>query len=107
MDTFSLAKAIHHLNIAKDYLEVVRIDCHSSIRHMFNGYISRCNFILNDFKDRLSEESKKIFKEEMSDSLSFDHIHNQLIMLNNEQRGHVEEIVDALVKGKIVEIKIE
>jgi len=106
-DIFSLAKALHHINIAKDYFEVVKITAHSSLKNTFNGYINKCNFILGDINSKLGDNTRLIFKEEMSDSLSFDHIHNQLIMLNNEQRGHVEEIVDALVKGKIVEIKIE
>lgn len=106
-DIFSLAKALHHINIAKDYFEVVKIEAHSSLKNMFNGYINKCNFILNDINSKLGDDTRLIFKEEMSDSLSFDHIHNQLIMLSNEQRGYIEQIVDEMVKGAVITIKIE
>ena len=106
-DIFSLAKALHHINIAKDYFEVVKIETHSSLKNMFNGYINKCNFILNDINSQLGNDTRLIFKEEMSDSLSFDHIHNQLIMLSNEQRGYIEQIVDEMVKGAVITIKIE
>lgn len=106
-ETYSLAKGLHHLNIAKQYFEDVKLGCTGEIKNMFNGYINKCDWILNNVFDKLSNEKRKIYKEELSDSLSIDSINDQLMMLDNTQRSQIEELLEAIVKGKRVTIKID
>lgn len=106
-DTYSLAKGLHHLNIAKQYFEDVKMGCTGDVKNTFNGYVNKCDWILNNVFDKLSNEKRKIYKEELSDSLSIDSINDQLMMLDNTQRSQIEELLEAIVKGKRVTIKID
>jgi len=106
-ETYSLAKGLHHLNIAKQYFEDVKLGCTGDVKNMFNGYINKCDWILNNVFDKLSPDRRKIYKEELSDSLSIDAINDQLMMLDNAQRAEIEEMLDAILKGKKVTIKID
>lgn len=106
-DTYSLAKGLHHINIAKQYFEDVKIGCTGDLKNAFNGYINKCDFILNNIFDKLNEETRKVYKEELSDSLGIDHINNQIMRLDNDQRSQLENILDNIVKGKKVKVIIE
>jgi hypothetical protein len=106
-DTYSLAKGLHHINIAKQYFEDVKIGCTGDLKNTFNGYINKCDFILNNIYDKLSQERRDIFKKELSDSLCLDAINDQLMMLDIEQRNEIELLMLAINKGKKVTIKIE
>jgi hypothetical protein len=106
-ETYSLAKGLHHLNIAKQYFEDVKLGCTGDVKNTFNGYINKCNFILNNVFDKLGPDTRKIYKEELSDSLSIDSINDQLMMLDNTQRSQIEELLEAIVKGKKVTVKID
>jgi len=106
-DTYSLAKGLHHINIAKQYFEDVKIGCTGDLKNTFNGYINKCDFILNNIYDKLSKERRDIFKKELSDSLCLDAINDQLMMLDIEQRNEIELLMLAINKGKKVTIKIE
>jgi hypothetical protein len=106
-DTYSLAKGLHHINIAKQYFEDVKIGCTGDLKNTFNGYINKCDWILNNIFDKLGEETRKVYKEELSDSLGIDHINDQLMRMDNDQRAQLEEIIDTIVKGKKVKITID
>lgn len=106
-DVYSLAKALHHINMAMIYFEDVKRDCKGSIKDTFTGYISRCKFILDDNFHKLNDYNRSIFKEELSDSLGLDHINNQLMSLNNAERLQVEKIINEMVKGKKIKITFE
>lgn len=106
-DTFSLAKGLHHINRAKMYFQDVRIGCTGDLKNTFNGYINKCDFILNNIFDKLGEDTRKVYKEELSDSLGLDHINDQLMRLDNDQRAELENILDNIVKGKKVSVTVE
>jgi hypothetical protein len=106
-DTFSLAKGLHHINIAKQYFEDFRMSCKGDIKNTVNGYINKCDWILNDIYDRLGEQTRKVYKEELSDSLSLDSINDKLMILDNAQRLELEEMLDAIIKCKKVTVKID
>jgi len=106
-ETYSLAKALHHLNIAKQYFEDVKLGCTGDVKNMFNGYINKCDWILNNVFDKLDAQKRKIYKVELSDSLGIDAINDQLMMLDNAQRADIEEMLEAILKGKKVTIKID
>jgi hypothetical protein len=106
-DTYSLAKGLHHINIAKQYFEDVRMGCTGDLKNTFNGYINKCDWILNNIFDKLTPDRRKIYKIELSDSLAIDSINDQLMMLDNAQRAEIEEMLDAILKGKKVTVKID
>jgi predicted DNA-binding protein YlxM (UPF0122 family) len=106
-DTFSLAKGLHHINIAKQYFEDFKMGCVGEIKNTVNNYINKCEWILNNIYDKLGEQTRKVYKEEMSDSLSLDSINDKLMILDNAQRLELEDMLDAIIKGKKVTVKIE
>ena len=106
-DTFSLAKGLHHINIAKQYFEDFRMGCTGDLKNTVNGYINKCDFILNNIFDKLGEQTRKVYKEELSDSLSIDAINDKLMILDNAQRLEIEDMLDAITKGKKVTVKID
>lgn len=106
-DTYSLAKGLHHINMAKQYFEDVRIGCTGDLKNTFNGYINKCDWILNNVFDKLKPDTRKVYKEELSDSLGIDHINDQLMRLDNNQRSQLEDILENIVKGKQVKVIIE
>ena len=106
-DTYSLAKGIHHINIAKQYFEDVKMGCTGEMKNTFNSYINKCEWILSNMFDKLDLEKRKIYKQELSDSLGIDAINDQLMMLEIDQRVKVEELLEAIINGKEVTIKID
>ena len=75
---YSLTKSIHHIDITRQYLTDVTKGCSGGFKDTINGYISRCEWMLNDLFDKMGSENREIFKEEIKDSLSLDHITDQL-----------------------------
>lgn len=103
-NTYSLAKSLHHINIAKQFLEDLKIGTTGEVKLLFNQYIQKCEWILNDMKSRLNDESRKVLSKELEDSLAFDSINDKLIYLDNEQRSIIEDVISGMIKGQ--EIKI-
>lgn len=106
-DTYSLAKGLHHINIAKQYFEDFKLGCTGDTKNTFTGYINKCDYILNNIFDKLSERNRKIYREEMSDSLSIESINDKLMALDNNQRLELEDMLEAIIKGKKVTVKID
>lgn len=103
-NTFSLAKGLHHINIAKLYFEDVRFGTNKDVKAMFNQYIIKCEWILNNIKDRLNPESREALEKELTDSITFDAINDKLIYLDKTQREFIETILDAIIAGEEVRI---
>jgi len=103
-NTFSLAKGIHHVNIAKQYFEDLCIGSNYNVKMIFSQYIHKCDFIISNVKDRLSDENREILAKELEDSLSFDAIADKIIRLSTEQRAFIEEILDSMIRGEEVVI---
>jgi hypothetical protein len=97
-NTFSLAKGLHHINIAKIYFEDVKRDCTSSTKELFNSYIIKCNIIINSIDHKLTPENRLILKKELADSFIIESINDKLIYLDEDQRNQVEEFVDQIMK---------
>lgn len=109
-NTYNLVKGLHHVNIAKQYFEDAKLDTNMDIKAIFNQYSIKCDWILNNIKDRLNKENKDFLKEELKDSLYFDFISENLIHLNEGQRAVIEETIKAMIKGqevKIIDTKTE
>jgi len=103
-NTYSLAKALHHINIAKMYFEDIRTGTSGEVKNVFNQYILRCDWIMDNMKCRLTEENREALKKELEDSISFEAINDQLVRLTSEQRAFVENIILAMASGEEVKI---
>jgi hypothetical protein len=100
--TYSLAKSLHHINNAKLYFEDISRDCSGMIKHIFLGYINKCDFIINGVKDRLGKENVEQLKKELADSFVIEAINDKLVHLNNDQKQLIENLIDAMIKGEKV-----
>jgi hypothetical protein len=108
-NTYSLAKSMHLINLAKQYLEDVRREVNGDVKIIFNQYVQKCEWILFDLKNRLSQENREILNKELEGSFDMDAIFDKVIRLDNKQIAFIESIMDALIKGEeiIVEHKNE
>ena len=97
-NTFSLAKALHHINNAKVYFEDVKRDCGSSTKELFNSYIIKCDVIINSIDHKLTPQNRLILKKELADSFIIESINDKLIYLDEDQRNKVEEFIDKIMK---------
>ncbi len=96
--TFSLAKALHHINNAREYFTDVKRDCHSGIKSQFNAYIQKCDFIINSVTCKLTDENKAILKKELADSFIIEGINDKLMLMNELQRNEVENLIEQILK---------
>ena len=103
-ETFSMAKALHHINIGKQYFEDAKFNCSFSAKGLINNYIAKCDFILNSIFHGLDPETREVFKQEFSDCLVIDSINDKLMHLDVKDREKIEEIIDMVKRGEILEI---
>jgi flagellin-specific chaperone FliS len=103
-NTFSVAKALHHISIAQQYFEDVRLGSSLDVKMIFNQYIQKCQWIISNLKDRLSAENREILAKELEDSLSVDAIADKVILLDNKKRAFVEDLIDSIIRGEEVTI---
>jgi hypothetical protein len=99
-NTFSLAKALHHINNAKIYFEDVKLDCTASTKELFNSYITKCDIIIKSIDHKLSPVNRDILKKELADSFMIEAINDKLIYLDEAQRNQVENYIDEILKKK-------
>jgi curli biogenesis system outer membrane secretion channel CsgG len=103
-NTYSLGKGLNHIKCAREYFEDLRLSTNGSVKNIFNNFIMRCDYMINNISDRLTEESREMLKTELKDTLVFDSISDKLIHLTNEQRLFIEDILDSMIKGEEVKI---
>jgi len=103
-NTYSLAKGLHHVNMAKMYFDDIKSGTSGSVKNVFNQYVQKCDWIMDNMKCRLTEENREALKKELDDSISFEAINDQLIRLTSEQRAFVEKIILAMASGEEVKI---
>lgn len=96
--TYSLAKALHHINIANEYFDDLRRSSNGNVKNLFNSYIVKCNWILLSIVNRLGDESRTALKNEMDDSFNIEAINDKLIKLTSDQRIELELIIDKMLQ---------
>jgi flagellin-specific chaperone FliS len=101
-NTYSLAKSLHFIYLAKQYLEDVRRELDGEIKMVFNQYVQKCEWIILDLKSRLSDENREILAQELEGSIDINAIMDKVIHLDNKQKSFVEDIIDAMNKGEEV-----
>jgi hypothetical protein len=107
MDAFSLAKGLHNLNMALTYFKIVKADCKGDVKNTFNGYINKCNYIIDDIKSNLEKEIREVFNDELRDSLEIFDINDKILHLNSDNRVLIDNLLDDISKGKSVKIIVE
>lgn len=103
--TYSIAKAFNNLTIARQYLDDAKRSNKGAVKDLFNSYILKIDWIINNVSSRLSSESRKILNEELSDSLCLDAINDNLMHLSLEDRLRVEHITNSMKKGEKIIIE--
>ena len=104
-NTYSLAKGVHHINIAKQYFEDVRYGTVAEVKAIFNQYIQKCDWIIANMRDRLTPENRNLILKELDDSFAIEAINDKLIHLTPEQKEVVEQLIDSMIAGE--EIAVE
>jgi len=107
MDAFSLAKGLHNINMALMYFKIVKADCEGNVKHSFNGYINKCEYIISDIKTSLGDDIRKVFNDELRDSLEIFDINDKILHLNSDNRVLIDNLLDDIIKGKNVKIVVE
>jgi len=102
--TFSLIKAIHHINIARQYFADVKIGCKYEMKTLFDNHILKCDYIFNNIYDKLDPDTREAYRREMSDSLGLESINDKIVRMEVVHRDQLENIIDQILKGKRVEV---
>ena len=102
--TYSLAKALHFIDLARQYFEDVQLGTNRDIKTIFSQYINKCNWIIFDLKNRLSQENREVLAKELEQSLDINAIMDKVIHLDNKQKAFIEDIIDSMRKGEEVVI---
>jgi hypothetical protein len=98
--TYSLAKGLHHINIAKMYFEDLHRSTSGTVKLMFGQYIQKCDWVYRNIYDRVSDTSREILKKEMNDSIIIEAINDKIIHLEEKERLFIEDLIDAIIRGE-------
>ena len=99
-NTYSLAKSLHHIHLAKQYFEDVRCGTNGDIKAIFNQYIQKCDWIISNVKDRLPQENRIALSSELEGSIDIEAIMDKLIHLDSKQKIFIESLINSLLKGE-------
>jgi hypothetical protein len=99
-----MLKALYHTKIAKEYFE----DCANHLtgmqKHTVKMFANKCEFIIDNVRHRLPEDTLKRFDAETRDALFIDAIETEILSFNDEQRNILETIVSLIAKGEQIQI---
>lgn len=100
--SFLIAKALHHVSIAKQYFETAALDYKQGAKQIMNLHASKMEYTITDITGRLSDESRKHFNDALlkGDTLFYDDIGEKLMHLTEKQREVIQLIVDEMIKGE-------
>ncbi len=100
--TYDLAKALHYVSIAGKYFEMIAVGYEKGAKQLMGLYSNKMKWVINDIYDRLSDDSRKFYKESLikGDTVFLDAISNKFLHLSEEEKNVVEAIVDNIIKQK-------
>jgi hypothetical protein len=106
----NVISAVHHLKMAKEFLEDFCRQHKASIgERLFKQYIHKIDWIFRDMVtcNVVGEFVREGIKKEIaSDVFSVPAIMEKIALLNPEQRDGMEQVIDALLKGEKIEVKM-
>ena len=107
----SVVQAIQHLKQAEEFMnDFVRQAPNTRGSVIFIMYSKKVRWILTDILTfpYFTDEVRLGIKTEIeSDVFGVEAIHDKIPLLNPEQRAMLEELVEDMVAGKTIEIKIK
>ena len=107
----SIVQAIQHLKQSDEFMnDFVRQAPNTRGAVIFKDYSRKLKWILRDiltFPYFTDEVRLGIRTEIESDAFAVEAIHDKIPLLNPEQRAMLEELVEDMVAGKTIEIKIK
>ena len=107
----SVVQGIQHLKQADEYInDFIRQAPNTRGSVIFSMYSRKIRWILTDILTFpfFTDEIRKGIKAEIeSDAFAVEAIHDKIPLLNPEQRAMLEELVEEMVAGKTIEIKIK
>lgn len=105
-DTYTLARAFYKVeNAAKHFDSILpSIDPRCTAYGQFKGYVAKLRWILNDVVVRLEPGTRDIFKAEIHtwETLAFDDAESEMVLLDQDKRAIVADMIKALRKGELV-----
>ena len=107
----SIVQAIQHLKQSEEFMQdFIRQSPGTRGAVIFTDYSRKIRWILRDIVTfpYFDDEVRKGIKAEIeSDCFAVEAIHDKIPLLNPEQRAMLEELVEDMVAGKTIEIKIK
>ena len=105
----SIMSAIHHLKIAREFMDdfVRSHDRNARGTVKFYEYSRKINWILNDMATypHFRQEVRDAIKMELaSDPFAFMSIMEKVALLNPDQRQTLEEVAEMVLKGETVKV---
>lgn len=99
----SMTRALYSIYTAKQYLQDIIIDF-PYIKRRVNQWINKLDFVLEDSKVILTEESRECFKRELvkGDPIQIENIFNLLCDMTPAQRSLMEKAAESLLKGELI-----
>lgn len=104
MKNDSMLKALHHTQIAMQYFEDISKELSGTQKHIMLGFASKCNWIIQNVRTKLSKETLEKLDSELRDSLFLEELESQVLKFNEQQRGILENIVTLINKGENIDI---
>tara|TARA_R110000868_G_scaffold111794_2_gene301605 strand:+ start:4641 stop:4994 length:354 start_codon:yes stop_codon:yes gene_type:complete len=103
-NTFSLIKALHHTKIAMDYFDDVAKNYEYGAKQIMLNYAAKCKWIIDNIRHRLPQDAVLEIDSDIRDALFLDAIEDKLIHFTDSQKSQIEDIVDLMSKGELIEI---
>lgn len=97
---YFLLSALHSISSAKVNFECLKMEVKNEFKNTLNGFIQRCDYIINNVVTRLPQESKEEIKKDLSESIQIDNIKLLLSQMTLEQRDIIEKLCEEVLKGE-------
>lgn len=103
----SIMKGAYHLAMARTYFDSVRTVAGLHAKHVFNGYINKCDWVIKDIKTFLPPESSALLRQEIEqgDVMFFGAIAEKCAHLDPQQREGIEKLIDAIIAGETIQVE--
>ena len=103
-NTYSLLKALYHTKIAMEYFDDVAKGYEYGAKQTMLNFSSKCKWILDNVRHRMPVEMLAEIDKDMRDTLFMDAIEDKVIHFTNSQKEQLEEIIDLMSSGQLIEI---
>jgi hypothetical protein len=103
-NTYSLLKALYHTKIAMEYFEDLANGYEYGAKQTILTFANKSKWILDNVRHRMPEDMVREMDKDMRDSLFLDAIEDKVIHFTSSQKEQLEEIIDLMSSGQLIEI---